>query len=54
MLQEAPSCEEIQQYDPEIFCYQVITKQFTCDVAGFWWCLTLFFGDIRHFINVTS
>ena len=48
------SSEEIQQYDPEIFCFQVVGKQFTYDVAGFWLCLTLSFGDIRNFINVIA
>ena len=36
-----PPCEEMQQHDPEIFCFLVIGKQFTYDVAGFWLCLTL-------------
>ena len=47
-------CEEIQQYDSEIFCFQVIGKQFTCDVAGFWLCITLSFEDINNFINVIA
>ena len=49
-----PPYEELHQYDPEIFCFKVIGKQCTCDVAGFCFCLTLSFGDIRNFINVNS
>ena len=49
-----PPSEEIQQYNPEIVCFQVIGKQYTCHVAGFWLCLTLSFGDISNFIIVIA
>ena len=46
-----PPCEEMQQYDPYIICFQVIRKQYPCCVTSSCICLNISFEDIRHFRN---